>query len=201
MVIFQGYWLSSTYSRNWMFLWSSQHAPRWAITLLIVLFFVVIWSGALAILGRLTKQHSWIIPVFAIGLGTPRWCQMLWGISGIGHHIPWAGAVGGALLSRSIWLWLGVLHALQDVGFGMILLMTLTRLHTAFVFIIAQVTGAFVTILARTTAPNNIGPGDVFLNIAGESLAKVWFWVCLFCQLVICIGYFKVCYLLGTLDV
>lgn len=194
MVILQGYWLSSTYSRNWMFLWSSQHTPPWAIAILIVVFFIVIWSVLLAMLGHLSKQHSWIIPVFAIGLGAPGWCQMLWGVSAIGNHIPWAGPVWGALLSRSVWLWLGVLHTLQDVGFGMILLMTLTRVHITFVFIIAQIIGAFITILARATAPNRLGPSSVFHNFADETRAGVSFWICLVCQLVICFGYFKVCH-------
>jgi alpha-1,3-glucan synthase len=194
MVILQGYWISTTASRNWTFLWSSSHAPSWAIALVILFFFVGIWSGMLAILAHLTKQHSWIIPIFAIGLGAPAWCQTLWGISGIGHHIPWAGLVGGAILSRCVWLWLGVLYAVQGVGFGMILLMTLTRLHIAFVFVMAQMIGSAITILARATSPSKLGAGDVYINPAGESLAKPWFWISLICQLVICVGYFKVCH-------
>ncbi|RDW80976.1 hypothetical protein BP5796_05674 [Coleophoma crateriformis] len=191
MVILQGYWMSPTNSRNWLFLWSSQHAPAWAIVLLILLFFVVIWAGLLAILGHFTKQHSWFIPIFAIGLGAPGWCQMLWGISGIGNHIPWLGAVGGALFSRSVWLWLGVLHAVQDVGFGMILLQTLTRVHITFVFIVAQIVGAVITIIARASAPNKIGPATVYHNFGDTFIPGVYFWICLFCQLVICVGYFK----------
>jgi hypothetical protein len=201
MVILQGYWFSTTASRNWTFLWSSQHAPPWVVVLLVIIFFVGVWSGSLAILARLTRQHSWIIPIFAIGLGAPAWCQMLWGISGVGHHIPWAGAVGGAILSRCIWLWLGVLHALQDVGFGMILLMTLTRLHIAFVFVTAQIIGSCIAVLARATSPNKRGDGEVFLNLAGESILKPWFWVCLLCQLIICAGYFKVCCLFNDLGI
>lgn len=193
MVILQGYWLSPTTSRNWLFLWSSQSAPAWAIVLLILLFFVGVWAGLLAVLGHLTKQHSWFIPIFAIGLGAPGWCQMLWGISGIGNHIPWLGVVGGALFSRSVWLWLGVLHAIQDVGFGMILLQTLTRVHITFVFTVAQIVGAFITIIARATAPNKIGPGTVFHNFGDTFIPGVYFWICLLCQLVICVGYFKVC--------
>lgn len=127
MVILQGYWLSTNYGRNWTFLWSSRVAPVWALILLILFFFVVVWATSLFILGKLSKSHTWIIPIFAIALGAPAWCQMLWGISGIGNHIPWLGPVAGALFSRGIWLWLGTLAALQNVGFGMILLMTLTR--------------------------------------------------------------------------
>lgn len=118
MVILQNYWLSSPYNRNWLFLWSSQHAPRWAVALLVILFFGFVWAAMLTSLAYQSKQHSWIIPVFAIGLGAPRWCQMLWSLSGIGFHVPWGGLVGGALISRSVWLWLGVLDALQGVGFS-----------------------------------------------------------------------------------
>lgn len=193
MVILQGYWLACTYGRNWTFLWSSQHAPRWSIACLVIFFFVFVWGAVLWILSRLTKQHSWLIPILAIGLGAPGWCQMLWGVSGVGYHIPWAGLVGGALISRSIWLWLGVLHALQQVGLGMILMMTLTRIHISFVFIVAQIIGAAITMLARRTAPNATGAGDVWLNVIVEPLDKVWFWVCILCQVVICVGYFKVC--------
>lgn len=127
MVVLQGYWLTTNYGRNWTFLWSSKVAPVWALILLILFFFVIVWATSLFILGRLSKSHTWIIPIFAIALGAPAWCQMLWGISGLGNHIPWAGPIAGALISRGIWLWLGTLAALQNVGFGMILLMTLTR--------------------------------------------------------------------------
>ena len=41
-----------------------------------------------------SKVHSWLLPVFAVGLGAPRWCQMFWGTSGIALYIPWGGAAG-----------------------------------------------------------------------------------------------------------
>src|ERR1700712_5595004 len=79
------------------------------------------------------------------------------GISNIGLYIPWAGGpVASALLGRILWLWLGVLDAVQGVGFGMILLQTLTRLHFTFTLIAAQVVGSLATIAARATAPNRI---------------------------------------------
>jgi len=193
MVILQSYWLTTTYGRNWTFLWSSQHAPRWSIACLVIFFFVFVWGTALWILSRLTKRHSWLIPILAVGLGAPAWCQMLWGVSGIGHYIPWGGPVGGALISRAIWLWLGVLYALQNVGFGMILMATLTRVHIACVLIVAQMVGAAITMLARGTAPNGTGAGEVWVNVVAQSLDTPWFWVCLLCQLVICVGYMKVC--------
>jgi alpha-1,3-glucan synthase len=141
----------------------------------------------------LSKQHSWILPIFAIGLGAPRWGQILWGTSNIGLYVPWGSRISGALLGRSLWLWLGVLDALQGVGFGMILLQTLTRFHVAFTLVAAQVIGSLGTILARATAPDKVGPGDVFpdfsLGFEG-GLGKGWFWVALLFQLVIPVGFF-----------
>ncbi|KAI4259250.1 MAG: hypothetical protein L6R42_004664, partial [Xanthoria sp. 1 TBL-2021] len=193
-VLIQNYFLSAPYGRNWGYLWSSHHAKPYQILLLIVLFFGFVWAGFLYLFGVLSKDHSWILPVFAIGLGAPRWCQMLWGISGIGQSVPWAGGrVAGALVGRSLWLWLGVLDAVQGVGFGMILLQTLTRIHIAFTLIAAQVLGSIATILARATAPNKIGPGEIFPDFSAgyaEGLGKAWFWVALVFQLLICVGFF-----------
>ncbi|KAL8882053.1 MAG: hypothetical protein Q9198_000876 [Flavoplaca austrocitrina] len=193
-VVIQNYFLSAPYGRNWGYLWSSNHAKPYQICLLIVLFFGFVWAGFLFLFGVLSKDHSWILPVFAIGLGAPRWCQMLWGTSGIGQSVPWAGGrVAGALVGRSLWLWLGVLDAVQGVGLGMILLQTLTRIHIAFTLIAAQVLGSIATILARATAPNRLGPGDVFPDFSAgyaEGLSKGWFWVALISQLLICVGFF-----------
>ncbi|RDW75231.1 glycosyltransferase family 5 protein [Coleophoma cylindrospora] len=194
MVVLQNYWLSAPYGRNWTYLWSSKHAPKWAIVLLVFVFFVVIWAGFMFLFGQLSKADSWIIPLFAIGLGAPRWCQMLWGISNIGLYIPWAGsATSGALLGRCLWLWLGVLDAVQGVGFGMILLQTLTRLHVTFALIAAQVIGSLATIAARASAPNKTGPGTVFPDFSGgfsEGLSEPNFWLGLIFQGIICIGFF-----------
>ena len=193
MVIIQNYWLSAPNGRNWRYLWSSQHAPGWAVVLLLILFFVGVWAGMLWILGLLSKQHSWILPIFAIGLGAPRWSQMLWSTSNIGIYVPWGSLVTGALLGRALWLWLGVLDALQGVGFGMILLQTLTRFHVTFTLTAAQVIGSLATIAARASAPNKTGPGDVFPNFSLgilDGLQKGWFWGALICQLVICVGFF-----------
>lgn len=84
---------------------------------MVITFFIVLWAAALWILGHLSRRHSWFIPIFAIGLGSPRWCQMMWSTSTIGYYIPWAGGpVASALLGRGLWLWLGVLDAIQGVG-------------------------------------------------------------------------------------
>ncbi|KAF2462832.1 uncharacterized protein BDR25DRAFT_298919 [Lindgomyces ingoldianus] len=195
-VTLQNYFLSTPYGRNWSYLWSSRIAPHWAIGLLVLAFFVAIWSAFLFLFAKLSKNHSWILPIFAIGLGAPRWAQMLWGVSGIGTWVPWmpGGQVAGALAGRSLWLWLGVLDALQGVGFGMMLLQTLTRIHIAVSLVLAQVLGTVVTMVAKATAPDRDGPGDVFPDFSAgvvEGLRKPWFWIALACQLAVPLGFFK----------
>ena len=88
-----------------------------------------------------------------------------------------------------------MLDALQGVGFGMILLQTLTRFHVAFTLVAAQVIGSVATILAKATAPNSTSLVAVFPNFAlglESGLRKPWFWATLILQLLICAGYFKV---------
>ena len=124
---------------------------------------------------------------------------MLWGTSSLALYIPWAGRAG-PYLGLSLWLWLGVLDAIQGVGLGMILLQTLSRLHVCATLAFAQIIGSICVMVARATAPNRIGPGTVFPDIAtwdfeadglsGSPMAKAPFWIALICQLVIVIGYF-----------
>jgi alpha-1,3-glucan synthase len=193
-IIIQNYWLSAPYGRSWEYLWSSQHAPTWAILLLVVLFFVGVWLAFIYLFSVLSKEHSWILPIFAIGLGAPRWCQLLWGTSNIGLYVPWTGSpVISTLMGRSLWLWLGVLDSVQGVGFGMILLQTLTRIHISFTLIATQILGTIAAILAKASAPNKLGPGDVFPDFSAgidEGLMKPWFWIALGFQLLICVGFF-----------
>lgn len=152
----------------------------------------------MGILTWLSKTHTWLLPVFAVGLGAPRWCQMLWGTSSLALYIPWAGHAG-PYLGISLWLWLGVLDAVQGVGLGMILLQTLSRLHVCATLAFAQIIGSVCVMVARATAPNRIGPESVFPDAAkwdfhdglkGSPLASAPFWIALICQIVIVIGYF-----------
>lgn len=194
VAVIQNYFLSAPYGRSWTYLWGSTIAPYWAVALLVVLFFVGIWAIFLAIMAYLSKEHSWALPLFAIGLGAPRWAQMLWGTSSVGMYLPWAGSnLSGALLGRVLWLWLGVLDALQGVGFGMILLQTLGRFHVSWTVFGAQVIGSAATMAARASAPDKIGPGRVFPNLALDLAAgvrNVWLWVPLLLQLLVCVGFF-----------
>ena len=195
-VVLQNYFLSSTYGRNWFYLFSSQHLPMWGTLLLTAVFYIGIWALFLAFFAVVSKRHPWWLPLFALGLGAPRWAQMLWGVSGFGTYLPWAagGPVGSAILGRSLWLWLGLLDTVQTAGLGMILMLTLTRIHVCVAMLVAQVIGSVATMVARATAPNNLGPGDVFPDLSegvGEALGKGWFWGGLVCQLVICVGFFK----------
>lgn len=124
---------------------------------------------------------------------------MLWGTSSLALYIPWAGK-SGPYLGLSLWLWLGVLDAVQGVGLGMILLQTLSRLHVCATLAFAQVIGSICVMVARATAPNRIGPGTVFPDIAtwdfqanglkGSPMANAPFWIALICQLIIVVGYF-----------
>lgn len=121
-------------------------------------------------------------------LGAPRWAQIWWATSGIGQFLPWAGSYqSGALVSRALWLWLGVLDSTQGVGFGTALLQTLTRMHICFTLLAAQVIGSLATICGRGFAPNNIGPGGVHPDISGgaDALMELWFWIVLIIQLLI----------------
>jgi alpha-1,3-glucan synthase len=195
-VFLQNYFLSTPYGRNWQYLWSSNLVQHWAILLLVVVFFVFVWAAFLFILGRLSRKHSWILPIFAIGLGAPRWAQILWATSGIGSWVPWmpGGPVAGALAGRSLWLWLGLMDSIQGVGFGMILLQTLTRIHIVISLMIAQFLGTAITLLAKATAPDKNGPADVFPDFSAgivRGLSKPWFWIALSAQLVIPLGFFK----------
>jgi alpha-1,3-glucan synthase len=194
-VIIQNYFLSAPYGRTWEFLFASKHIPSWSILILAFIFFVVVWCILFWAFAGVGKSHPWLLPLFAIGLGAPRWAQMLWATSGIGLYLPWTGSpVASALVSRILWLWLGLLDSIQGVGIGMILLTTLTRMHVAATLIGAQTLGSIATILAKATAPNRNGPGDVFPDFSEgllPGIAKPWFWVAMVLQLVICLGFFK----------
>ena len=195
VTVIQNFFLSAPYGRNWQFLFASEHAEDWQVMLLVLLFFIGVWSGILGVFLWLSKSHSWILPLFAIGLGAPRWAQIWWGTSGLGLWLPWAGGyVASALVSRVLWLWLGVLDAVQGVGLGMILLGTLTRTHVAFAVVAMQVVGSIATILARAVAPNKIGPGPISPNIGSDgasALLEPWFWVGLIANLLVCVGFYK----------
>jgi alpha-1,3-glucan synthase len=193
-VLIQNFFLSTLTGRNWTYLWSSSHTKNWQIALLAVFFFVFLWAAFLFAFGLLAKTHTWIIPIFAIGLGAPRWAQILWSCTPIGQFLPWAGTpLASALLGRGVWLWLGLLDALQGVGFGMILLQTLTRVHISATLIGAQILGSGVTMLARAVGPDRLGPGTVFPDFSkgATELRYPWFWIGLTAQIVICAGFFK----------
>ncbi len=102
--------------------------------MLIIVFFVFVWGILILILTYFAKVHTWILPVFAVGLGAPRWCQMLWGTSSLALYIPWAGRAG-PYLGTSLWLWLGVLDAIQGVGLGMILLQVRALILTSTIYL------------------------------------------------------------------
>ena len=63
------------YGRNWSFLWSVP-IPKWQILLLVIAFFIGVWALMMGVLTWFSKTHTWLLPVFAVGLGAPRWCQV-----------------------------------------------------------------------------------------------------------------------------
>lgn len=195
MIIIQNYWLSAPYGRSWQFLFGSQYIPGWGVFLLALGFFVALWSIVLYGFSHFSDEHTWLLPIFAIGLCAPRWAQEFWGTSGIGWYLPWAGsAVGQAILSRCLWLFLGLLDNIQGVGLGMMLLATLTRHHVLTVLIGAQIVGSAFTMLARATSPNALSPHTTFPDFSQGIMpgaASPYFWVCLGMQLIIPIGFFK----------
>ena len=88
---------------------------------------------------------------------------------------------------------MSVLDSIQGVGFGMILLQTLTRYHVVFTLLFAQVIGSLGTIAARASAPDATGPGSVFPNFSLGVLVGLrhhWFWIALMFQLIIPVGFF-----------
>jgi alpha-1,3-glucan synthase len=189
MVAIQNFWLSSTYSRSWSFLFSSQHVPSWSIFCIVVFFFIGLWSGIMAGFAAFANSHPWLLPMFALGLGAPRWAQMLWGTTGIGMYLPWVGGpVASAIVSRCLWIWLGVLDTVQGVGLGMMLIATLTRQHVMAVLVGSQVIGGAATMIARVGAPNAFPD---FTQGLMPGLGNPWFWICLIMQLMIPLGFFK----------
>ncbi|KAM0701921.1 hypothetical protein Q7P35_010831 [Cladosporium inversicolor] len=193
-VFVQNFFMSAQFGRNWSYLWSSQHAPTWAIVLLVIFFFVILWIAILYLFSRLSQSHSWILPMFAVALGAPRWCQIWWSVSNMGYYLPWAGGpVGSAILGRILWLWLAVLDSLQGVGIGMLLLQTLTRFHITFALVFAQVIGSIGTIINRADGLSSTGPLPYYPSMAynvGNGLSYAGFWICMIFQIIICIGYF-----------
>lgn len=194
-VVLQNYFLSTVYGRNWRYMFGSQHAPAWAVGLMMVGFFVGAWAVVMCCLYIVSAEHSWVPPVLGVCLGAPRWCQELWAVSGAAAFVPWGATdVGGAVLGRALWLWLGVLDELQGVGLGMILLQTLPRFHVAATLVACQVVGSLATIVARAKSPVQSGPGDVFPNFAIDptwGLTRAWFWIGLMAQIVVCVGFLK----------
>jgi len=136
------------------------------------------------------KQHSRIIDA----RGSSTFTQMLWAVSSVALYVPWAGGAG-PWISVALWLWLGVLDAVQGVGLGMILLQTLSRLHVCATLAISQMLGSVVVIVARPTVPRQLVFPDFALWNVGDGFqhspfTSIPFWIALVCQIVIVVGYF-----------
>lgn len=145
------------------------------------------------ILKHLSKIHIWLLPVFAVGLGAPRWCQMLWGTSLLVLYIPWAGSAG-TYVGTSLWLWLGILDAIQVVGLGVILVQTLSRLHVCATLAFMQIIAFMCFMVACVTAPGKVGPISVFPNsmtwtfsqgLSVSPIVLAQFWLAMICHIIV----------------
>lgn len=59
--VLRDFWLSTPYGRNWQFLWSGKNdIPIWGLIILIVVFFIVVWSG---VLWGLTRAFFRLYPI------------------------------------------------------------------------------------------------------------------------------------------
>ncbi|EPX72019.1 alpha-1,3-glucan synthase [Schizosaccharomyces octosporus yFS286] len=197
MVINQNFWMSSLISHGWRFFWNSELTVLWKVIVMMICFLVFLWVGLLALLGKLSNTHTWLIPVLGLGFGGIKWLHVFWGTSNIGFFLPWAG-ISGAYLGRALWLWLGVLDSIQGIGCGLILLQTLSRRHVTNTLLIAQVIGASVTLLASAISPTKTGPGNVFPDITAyttvdgvKPIANAAFWICLCVNVILCGVYLK----------
>ena len=184
------FWLSGLYGRNWRFVWN-QPLPFYLTFSLIVFFFGIIWGSILYIFSRLSREHSWIMSVFASGLASPRWAQIFWSCSTIGTSLLWASNAG-AFLSLGLFLWLSVLDSIQQVGLSMMLLQTLTRIHVLGTLVLVQIFGAFAYLASKWTF---IRPADIFPNVGlwdftqNQTQMHLWFWGILACQVICAYGY------------
>ncbi|KAJ3045031.1 Cell wall alpha-1,3-glucan synthase ags1 [Rhizophlyctis rosea] len=190
----RNYWLSGPYGRTMHYIWDLAIPPYILVPLVLILT-LILWTLLFASMKRESMIHSWFLPIFAAGLGAMRWCQILWATSGVWMGLQSLGAAA-PYLGAGVWIWLGVLDALQAVGIGMMLLQTMTRMHIGATLMLAQFLGAAAVLLARKTAPNSLGPGDVFPNVALWSpgtgvgpFALPVFWVVLVLQVITTLGY------------
>jgi hypothetical protein len=56
--ILRDYWLSGPYGRNWQFLWAAADVPKWAVVVMIGIFFIGIWGLLMGILIRQSSSLS-----------------------------------------------------------------------------------------------------------------------------------------------
>lgn len=187
------FWLSGLYGRNWSFLWTQPLSP-FATLGMVLFFYGPLWGGLLWVLSKYSSRHSWFVCVFAVGLISPRWAQIMWSTSSLGTSLAWASNAG-AYLSLGLFLWLALLDSIQQIGLSMMLLQTLTRIHVAGCLVCIQVLGSFAYMMSRLSP---LRPFDIFPNVGlwdwnddAENLFTTWifFWSVLVCQVVGSLGY------------
>ncbi|KAH6867595.1 hypothetical protein B0T10DRAFT_597082, partial [Thelonectria olida] len=70
-VVVQNYWLSAPYGRNWQFLFYAKAISGWAVVLLTLGFFVIVWLIALWIFSKFSKTHPWLWVALGLQLILP----------------------------------------------------------------------------------------------------------------------------------
>jgi alpha-1,3-glucan synthase len=177
------FWLAGLYGRTFKFLWTLP-LTLFEIIGMILFFYVFLWTCLLWVLGSQSQTHSWIVSVFSVGLVSPRWAQLFWVTSSLGTSLAWASQAG-TFLSLSLFLWLGMLDSLQQIGFGMMLTQTLTRVHVAGCLMNVQVIGSIVLMISRWL---NVKASSLFTNVVLLD-GSIWFWVVLMIQFLSSFGF------------
>jgi glycogen synthase len=182
------YFLSGVFGRNMSFLWAHPLDNR--STLYIALIFQAFGLLCLGWMAYKSSTHSWVLPIFAVGLLSPRWSQMALSTSLMGFYLPWSGDLG-PYVGISLWLWLAVMDTIQSAGLMIMLLQTLTRIHVVPVLVVGQCLGAAVQMISKLTAPNRDGPGDIFPAFSSDigPLKNPLFWLGWISQVFISLGF------------
>lgn len=67
--ILRDYWLSGPYGRSWTFLWSNDLVPKWAVVVMIAVFFVGVWALVMGVL--ICEYGLGLGPILPISIAYP----------------------------------------------------------------------------------------------------------------------------------
>ncbi|KAI8902926.1 hypothetical protein BC833DRAFT_571187 [Globomyces pollinis-pini] len=121
----KGYWLNGVYGRNLEYFWSRQ-IPVWS-SVVIIIALGALGATLMTMIAIASKRHTWLLPVFSVGLLSPRWAQISFSLSATGLSLYW-GRVYSEYIAASVWMWLGVLDSIQAVGISIMLLQVMINM-------------------------------------------------------------------------